>query len=175
LKTSQRRATVLPGPYTLAGEGDRKEQLPLGELAPALPISEPRGYLYEPDPAILRAGLVHSLGAQLDAAQLDPDIAYLTCDQPVDTPFARGYEIEDWLPFNLKRLRAILRERGIEQVTVKKRGSPISPESLIHDLHVRSGGNSPRNSPRGGAPGERLIFLTHLRGKPIALICLPGV
>ncbi len=76
-------------------------------------LSEPQAYLYEPDPSVLRAGLVRTLGLQLEAAQLDPDIAYLTSDRLVETPFAKAYQVEDWLPFNLKRLRSLLRrERG---------------------------------------------------------------
>jgi hypothetical protein len=166
LKTAQRRATALlgaansPTPFTMTGEPD-----PQAESSASVRLSEPRAYLYEPDPSILRAGLVRKLGAQLEAAQLDPDIAYLTSDQRLDTPFAQAYQVEDWLPFNLKRLRSLLRQRGVEQVVVKKRGSPIQPEALIHDLRL----------PPGNDPGgvERIIFLTHLRGKPIAVICLP--
>ena len=47
----------------------------------------------------------------------------------------------DWMPFNLKRLRATLRERNVGQVTVKKRGSALSPEELIAKLKLK-GDNS---------------------------------
>jgi hypothetical protein len=160
LRTVQRRATVLPGPRTITGEPDQQF-----EISPAVRLSEPQAYLYEPDPSILRAGLVRTLGAHLDAAQLDPDIAYLTSQRLVETPFAKAYQVEDWLPFNLKRLRSLLRQRGVERVVVKKRGSPIQPEALIRDLRLQ---------PASGSTGvERIVFLTHLRGQPIAAICLP--
>jgi hypothetical protein len=125
LQTTQRRATLLPGRQTLS-----TEDLP----ARRLPLSKPQDYLYEPDPAVLRAGLVAAAGASLDAAQLDPEIAYLTAGQKIPTPFARVWAVEDWFPFSLKRLRAYLRERDAGQVVVKKRGSPLEPETLIHDL-----------------------------------------
>jgi SAM-dependent methyltransferase len=163
LRTAARRATLLPGPYTLAASSD--EGGSRADSGPVLPLGEPRRYLYEPDPAILRAGLVRALGAQLDAAQLDPAIAYLTSDRLVETPFARAYTVEDWLPFNLKRLRSVLRQRGVERAVVKKRGSPIQPEALLRDLHLKPAG--------GPSDAGRIIFLTHLRGKPIAVICLP--
>lgn len=149
LKTTTRRATVLPGPHSLSAERQ-----------PALPLSEPRAYLYEPDPAVLRAGLVAALGAQLQAAQLDPDIAYLTAGELHPTPFARAWAVVDWFPFGLKRLRAYLREHGIGRVTVKKRGSPIQPEALIRDLRL-------------SGEHERVVFLTHLRGRPVVVICYP--
>jgi len=157
LKTTSRRATVLPGPHTLeendkCSEGGEGRQLQLGE---------PRRYLYEPDPSILRSKLVSRLGEMLDAVQLDPDIAYLTSDKVVDTPFARCWQVEDWFPFGLKRLRAYLRERRVGQVVVKKRGSPIQPEALIRELRLNG-------------EKEKLVFLTHLRGKPIVVICFPN-
>lgn len=155
LKSATRRATLLPGPWTMSvSETDKNLELTL---------CEPRSYIYEPDPAILRAGLVRLLGAQIGACQLDPDIAYLTGDRKAETPFATAYLVEEWLPFNLKRLRSILRKKRVEQVVIKKRGSPLRPQDLIHDLHLKEGS--------GNSPDERVVFLTHLRGKPIAIIC----
>jgi hypothetical protein len=153
-KTASRRATVLPGPHTLYAEAPPS--------ASRLALSEPRDILYEPDASILRAGLVESLGRQLDAVQLDPDIAYLTADRFTPTPFARAWEVEDWFPFGLKRLRAVLRQRGVGRVVVKKRGSPIRPEDLIRDLRL-TGIGEPEQA-------ERVIFLTHLRGRPIVIL-----
>ena len=166
LKTAHRRATLLPGEHTMMIERTFEEtQNPniSGEM-PAR-ISDPQSYLFEPDPAILRAGLVRKLGAQIGAAQLDPDIAYLTADHFVEIPFARGYRIEEWLPFNMKHLRLLLHNKGVKRATVKKRGSPIPPEKLLHDLNLLPGS--------GNAPDECVIVMTHLRGKPIAIICSP--
>lgn len=166
LKTVPRRATVLlgavspPQPFTMTGDPD-----PQAEISPSVRLSEPQDFLYEPDPSVLRAGLVRTLGAGLDAAQLDADIAYLTSNKLIETLFAKAYRVEDWLPFSLKRLRLHLRQRGVERVVVKKRGSPIQPEALIHDLRLR-----PASDPTGI---ERIVFLTQLRGQPVAIICLP--
>lgn len=167
LKTAVRRATVLPGGHTFPLPQELISQGGAGQGAKdrLLPLSEPRGYLYEPDPSILRAGLVGPLGLGLEAAQLDPDIAYLTSDRLVETPFARSFRVESWMPFQLKRLRAELRARGVDRVVVKKRGSPISPEELIRKLRLPG---------RGQATGvERILFLTHLRGQPIVVLCYP--
>lgn len=154
LRSAWRRATLLPEGHTLAtSEGETITR-------PPLPLSEPRRYIYEPDPAILRAGLVADLGRRLEAAQLDADIAYLTADHYQPTPFARAWAVEDWMPFNLKRLRAYLRARGVGRVSVKKRGSPLQPQALIHDLRL-------------SGDEERVLFLTHLRGEPIVIVARP--
>jgi len=146
LKTVERRATLLPGGNTLT-------EAP-GE---SIGVREPGAYIYEPDPAVLRAGLVQTLGGQLEAWQIDPDIAYLSSDRLVQTPFARLWAVEDWFPFSLKRLRAYLRERGVGRVTVKKRGSPLQPEELIHKLRLEG-------------EEERVLFLTHVQGKAVVII-----
>jgi hypothetical protein len=148
LKSAIRRATLLPGPHTLAGD-------PAAEATAHL--DQPRQYLYEPDPAVLRAGLVRNLARQHGLAQLDPEIAYLTGDCLVQTPFARAWRVEAWFPFNLKRLRAELRARGVGEVVVKKRGSPLLPEKLIQVLRLKGSQSC-------------LVFLTQARGKPIAIL-----
>ena len=168
LKTAYRRATILPGPHSMDVPAvellAEPKSVGLAVLLPDRPaerISEPLAFLYEPDPSILRAGLVATLGEQLDAFQLDTDIAYLTSGKLTPTPFARAWAVEDWFPFGLKRLRAYLRQRRVGQVVVKKRGSPLQPEALIHDLRLQG-------------DQERVVFLTHLRGRPIVIVCYPS-
>ena len=156
LKSVSRRATLLPGPHSLVSE-DRFR----GGTGASLPLRPPADYLYEPDPAILRAGLVRDLGLQLSAAQLDPDIAYLTSEVHQSTPFARAWAIESWFPFGLKRLRSYLKEREVGRLVVKKRGSPLEPVKLIRDLRLQG-------------DQERIVFLTHLKGEPIVIICFAG-
>jgi SAM-dependent methyltransferase len=148
LKSALRRATLLPGPHTLMGDPGAESEIRL---------DQPREYLYEPDPAVLRAGLVRNLARQHGLAQLDPEIAYLTGDRLVRTPFARAWRVEAWFPFNLKRLRSELRARDVGEVVVKKRGSPIQPEWLIQALRLK--GNQ-----------SRLVFLTQVRGKPTVIL-----
>lgn len=155
LRTATRRATLLTGapdqaPLTLLPDPTARTEL-----------SPPLAYLYEPDPAVLRAGLVTTLAARLGARQLDADIAYLTADRWQPTPFARAYAIEEALPFQLKRLRERLRARRVGTVTVKKRGSPLEPEALIKQLRLEG-------------PEARVVVLTQVAGKPWALIGQPA-
>jgi len=158
LRAGQRRATVLPGPHMMIDDITPVDP----SQRPTLAISQPRQYFYEPDPAIIRAGMVRALMVRLGAAQIDENIAYLTADKKIITPFARIWPVEAWFPFKLKKLRAFLRERNVGQVTVKKRGSPILPEDLIQSLHLSK-----------DASEERVVFLTKLRGTPIMVICYP--
>lgn len=131
---------------------------PQPETMPAVPIAEPRGWLVEPDPALLRAGLVQDAASKFDGALLDETIAYFTTLVKPDSVWVRGWQILDWMPFHLKRLRAYLRERNIGRVTVKKRGAAITPEQLTAQLKLK------------GTEACTLV-LTRLRGEPVVLIC----
>jgi len=125
---------------------------------PPARLSPPLAWLIEPNAALLRAGLVRDAAAAWDAALLDETIAYLTSTTKPDTPWARAWRVQTWLPFQLKRLRAALRERDVGRLTVKKRGSPISPQSLQAQLKLK------------GAQAATVVLTRH-QGQPIALIC----
>jgi SAM-dependent methyltransferase len=124
-------------------------------IAPAGPV---RGWLHEPDPAVIRSGLVAVVAAELDATLVDPTIAYLTSDSPAGSPWVSSYPVTDVLPFNLKKLKALLRSRDVGRVTVKKRGSPIEPEALAHRL-------------RGPGEGTAVVVVTRVAGAPTVLVC----
>ncbi|WP_240197073.1 class I SAM-dependent methyltransferase [Nonomuraea lactucae] len=144
-----RRATLLPSGHTLTAEG---------AVAPVGPVGR---YVYEPDGAAIRAHLVGEVAGMVGGRLPDPMIAYITGDEPVDTPWAARYEVLDVLPFSLKRLRAALRERRVGNVTIKKRASAVDIERLRADLRL-SGDKSV------------VVILTRIMDKPSALICHPA-
>ncbi|MBA0054139.1 methyltransferase domain-containing protein [Streptomyces sp. AJS327] len=117
-------------------------------------------YLYEPDGAVIRAHLVAEVAADTGGRLVDPTIAYVTSDLPRPTPFAPAYRITDQLPFNVKRLRALLRERGVGVVEVKKRGSAVEPEELRRKLRL-------------SGRASCTVFLTRVAGAPAMLLGHP--
>ena len=149
LKTAGRRATLLPSRATL-----------VGDMKVSIPVTPPLAYLYEPDPAVIRSHLVETLAETIDANKIDPDIAFLTSDQAIDTPFARRFLIEEVMPFNVKKLNERLRSLDVGRVVVKKRGSPVLPEELQKKLKLTGS-------------REIVVVLTHLEGRPGIIICLP--
>jgi hypothetical protein len=123
--------------------------------APSGPV---RGWLHEPDPAVIRSGLVSLVAADLGATLVDPTIAYLTSDAPTGSPWVSSYRVDEVLPFNLKRLKSLLRTRGVGRVVVKKRGSAVDPETLARRL-------------RGPGAGTATVVVTRVAGAPTALVC----
>ncbi|MBT2411736.1 methyltransferase domain-containing protein [Streptomyces sp. ISL-12] len=143
------RATLLPGPRTL---------LSRRLLDPD--VRTPGRYLYEPDGAVIRAHLVAEVADQVGGGLLDATIAYVTADELRPTPYATAYEITDLMPFNVKKLKALLRERGVGTLTVKKRGSAVEPEELRRKV-----------KPQG--PHAATVFLTRVAGAPTMLLGHP--
>jgi hypothetical protein len=156
LATARRRATLLPGGHTLTDAGTLTDTGTLTDAAEA-PTGPLGGYLYEPDGAVIRAGLVAEAAVLLGARLLDRTIAYLTADRPVTTPFATGYAVLEAMPFSLKRLRALLHARGVGVLTVKKRGSAVDPAMLRRELRLSGAGHA-------------TIVLTRVSGAPTVLL-----
>jgi THUMP domain-like/RNA cap guanine-N2 methyltransferase len=119
-----------------------------------------RGWLHEPDAAAIRSGLMALVADDLGATLVDPTIAYLTSDRATDSPWVSSYRIAEVLPFNVKKLRAALRARGVGRVTVKKRGSSVQPEALVKQL-------------RGPGAAAAVVVVTRVDGSPTALVCEP--
>jgi hypothetical protein len=139
---------LLPGPHTLAATGVRASTGPVGR------------YVYEPDGAAIRAHLVGEVAELVHGRLPDPMIAYISGDEPIDTPWAARYTVDEVLPFSLKRLRTALRDRQIGNVTIKKRGSAVDIERLRRDLRL-SGDKS------------TVIILTRIMDRPSVIICDP--
>ncbi len=116
-----RRATLLPGGATVT-EAPETDCGPVGN------------YLYEPDGAVVRAGLVTAVAAVVDGWLLDPRIAYVTADKLVPTPLASAYEIVEQLPYKEKALRAWVRAQDIGTLEIKKRGVDLDPAVLRKKL-----------------------------------------
>lgn len=112
-----------------------------------LPADEPEvretgSHLYEPDPALIRSGLLGRKAASLGMRLLDPEIAYTISDNPVYDPFFNGYRVLREFPFGMKRLNEELNTMGVGHVTVKKRGFPLLPEEVIRKLKLKGSGSA---------------------------------
>ncbi|MEU1213663.1 methyltransferase domain-containing protein [Streptomyces sp. NPDC005790] len=144
------RATLLPSRTTLVSDG------PL----PAPPVGPVGRYLHEPDGAVIRAHLVARVVERCEGRLVDETIAYVTSDAPYASDATASYEITDELPFNMKKLKALLRERQVGVLTVKKRGSAVEPEELRRKMKLRG-------------PHAATVFLTRVAGAPTMLIGQP--
>jgi hypothetical protein len=142
------RATVLPAGETLAGN-------PLDFEAA---LNEPQRYVFDPDPAVVRAGLVDAAAERLGLSRLDREEEYLTGPACVGSPFVQAFEVLALLPNNLTEIRNWFRTSQAGQVEIKCRHIPIVAETIRRRLPL---------------PGDEPVVLIFARtaGKSRALVC----
>lgn len=156
-----RRAALLLGNGSAAELTSPLDYLPAEQDAPLGPLE---GYLYEPDSAVIRAGLVADLARHLGAHLIDPQIAYLCSAELIETPFTRAYRVREVLPYNVKTLRSWVRENNIGTLEIKKRGTAVTPEELRKQL--LAGGSKK-------AKAAATLVLTRLGNDRVAAIVEP--
>ena len=114
--------------HEIISHSAEREDAPIGDLG---------SFVYEPDNSVVRSHLIGQLAEQLEAHLFAPEIAYLTSDKEMYSPWLKGYKVLDNLVFDRKKLKAYLRERGIGVLEIKKRGSDIVPEQLRKELALK--------------------------------------
>ncbi len=166
LATTARRATLV-APRGLATLTDADDPGP----GPARPVG---AYLYEPDGAVVRAGLVTAVAARVDGWLLDPHIAYLSADTARATPYARCFEVLEELPYREKQLKAALRARSIGRLTIKKRGVAVVPEQLRVRLALRGTEEATLVMTRAAGSGTALLVRPWTQAPPGAAAAGPA-
>jgi SAM-dependent methyltransferase len=151
LATTARRATILPDGATLTAE-----------LAAPVPVGPPAEYLLDPNPAVTRAGLVEGLARRAGAWKIDPMIAFLACDRPAKTPFARTLRVLESMPWHERQVGRRLRELGIGAADIRRRGLAGDVPHIHRRLGLRG-------------EGRATIVLTRREGKAWCLICSADV
>ncbi len=140
------------GRHELTSASFERVDAPIGELA---------AYIYEPDAAIIRSHLLGDLALQLGLRIFSNEIAYLTGEQEIESPWLKKYRLIDNLVFDRKRLKALLRERGIGILEIKKRGADIVPEQLRKELDLKGKGAATLIVTRVG-DAHRALLVEHI-------------
>ncbi|GDX93005.1 methyltransferase [Planctomycetia bacterium] len=102
-------------------------------------------YLFDPDPGIVRAGLIDVLAEQHSLLRMDAEEEYLTGDSLPDTGFLAAFEVEAVLGSNVKELKAYLRGAPRSEYEIKCRRVRVEADALRRTL------------PRGDGPAAAII------------------
>jgi SAM-dependent methyltransferase len=129
LVSCRRRATRLPEGATWT---DRDG--PPGAYAPARPLE---AWAFDPDPALLRSGLLDSFAEVLGLGRINDAVDFLTGADRVESPFLAAFEVVEELPVDVKVLRRVVLDRGIGILEIKVRGLEIRPETLRAQLRPK--------------------------------------
>lgn len=165
-----KEAVLWSAGFTRDGVRRRATVLPAGRQLTDADPAEPRvgpvgGYLYEPDGAVIRAGLVQQLAALLPGGRrIAEQLAYLAADSPAEARtglgLGRGFRVLDVQPYSVKRLRAELARREVGTVEIKKRGVDVDPAALRREL-----------KPTG--PNALTVLLARLADRRLAILAEP--
>ena len=114
-------------------------------------------FVYEPDSAVLAANLTGALAASCSLQSVAGGVAYLTADEPQDSPLLAAFEVLEVMPYRAKILKAWLRARHIGRLEVKKRGIDLDPRRVQNELQA-AGDN------------EATLLLCRIAGKITAIL-----
>lgn len=142
------RATSLPSGESIAGD-------PLDAVADVSPVE---GWVFDPDPALVRAGLVDVFADLQGLSRLDDAEEYLTGCATVSSPFVRGFEVVANLPNNQRELRKYFRNANFGRVEIKCRHIPVDAESVRRRLPLE--GDDPA-----------VLIIARIEGRARALVC----
>jgi len=123
-------------------------------------LGDLRTWLYEPDRAVLRAGLTGALVSRTGGAELDRGVGYVSSDSMVDVPYARRFMVSEAMPFNVKAVRAWLRDHDIGNVTLKKRGVSLDTDLLRRQLRLTGS-------------QTQVLVLTRVAGQQVCVMLRP--
>jgi predicted O-methyltransferase YrrM len=169
-----RRATVLtPSTARHAPHTPLVPRTLVAHPGDPVPLREPGEYLLDPNPAVTRAGLVEDLARDLtrdltrdlarglggDVAKIDPQIAFLTLDADVRTPFARTLRVLHSAPWHEKQFAKRLRELDVGAVDIRRRGLAGDVDQIRRRLKL-------------AGRTRATIVITRVNDKPWGLICV---
>ncbi len=126
----KRRATALPAGESYAGA--EHGQAEVGDFG---------GYFYDPDPALVHAGLLGAFAAEKELNTVDPEIAYLSGAKPVFSPFLDTFQVLAVEALDPRKMRKVLRELEVGSMQVRKRGIAERPLTLEQRLLPKSFGD----------------------------------
>ena len=123
-------------------DGEHVDYVDADDAGTAAIAAEVR-WLHEPAQVVVQAELVDALARRCEIERLAPDSHWLASPSPVD-PSRSGhllasFRILDRLPGNPKAMRAALRDHGIENATIKSRGSRLDARQWRERLRLPEG------------------------------------
>ena len=136
-----------------------------GGETPRVVAAAVKEYLYEPDPAIIKARLSAVLARDSGLQFVNKSVDYLTADRKTESFPGRSFRVVECVPYKPKSFRAFLERHAIAGASIQRRDFPLSAEELRKKYRILE--------------SERafLFFTRDAAGHPLciyALRCFPG-
>ncbi len=112
-------------------------------------------YLYEPNPAVMKAGCFKLLTQRFDVFKLHKNSNLYTSEDLISDFPGRIFEVEGWAPYNKKVKQTLLQD--VDKASIAVRNFPLSVADLRKTLKISDG-------------DEWFLFATTLKGEQKILI-----
>ncbi len=144
------RATVLPASESISVD-------PLSvQASQARTVAE---WMFDPDPAIVRSGMLDAAAEQLGLSRLDPEEEYLTGGESVASAFVTPLAVEAVLPNSIRALKQWLRPHPSAFYEIKCRRIPVDAAAVQRQLPTGSG--DPRVILFARVQGKARLVIAH--------------
>ena len=117
--------------------------------------SSPQTYLYEPNAAILKAGLFNEVSHQLNIYKLHNNSHLYTNSKLINFP-GRSFKIHKIIPYTIKEIKKHI---PLLKANVTVRNFPESVAQIRKKTKLKDGGS------------DYLFFTTDIHNKHIVLVC----
>ena len=122
-------------------------------------------YLYEPDPAIIKARLSAVLARDSSLEFVNKSVDYLTADRKIEDFPGRTFRVVECVPYKPKSFRAFLERHAITGASIQRRDFPLSAEELRKKYRLLESERAFLFFTRGSAGHPLCIY---------AIRCFPG-
>ena len=147
----QHRATML------ANSGDEDHTF-VGSPGEEVPVAaQIDRFLFEPDAAVLAAKLNTALAARHQLQAVAAGVAYWTGPRPINDALLSCFEVDTVLPFDQRKLKALIKQRDAGPLEIKVRGLKQDPAELRKRL-----------GPAGSCPYT--LLLTRVQRQVVAIL-----
>lgn len=141
----------------LVTQGGETHEITAAADADDEPVRELGAFLHEPDGAVIRARLIGEVARSLQAGMVDEQIAYLTGDAALTSPFVQSFRVRETMPAHVKTINQALRRADIGRLEIKKRGMDIDPAAFRRKLTLK--GSAAATLILTRTPGGRVAIL----------------
>lgn len=125
-----------------------------------LPVQPVQKWIYEPLPTMVRSHLFTNLAQKLDLSLIDEQIAYLTADFKVESPWFRAFEVLEQGSQNRKGIQQWIYAHNIGKLTIKKRGVDMDIDQELKKFKLKGDNNG-------------ILFYTRAQEKRLAILTKP--
>jgi hypothetical protein len=153
LAECRRRATRLPE-YERWTDRDAIDPEPPG-------VSPPSAWIFDPDPSLIRAGLLDGFARAHGLSRVAEEVDYLTGPELVNTAFLSAFAVREVSSLDMKHLRRMIERHDVGTLEIKVRGVDITPEALRARLKPR--GDESATLLIVGGPGPARAVLVRRR------------